>query len=167
MRGYRPHTPLAQRFAAKVRKAEGDACWEWTGALNGHGYGSIRGEGPNFPMLGAHRVAWELENGPIREGLYACHRCDNRKCVRAEHLFLGTAEENNADRNAKGRSAHNSGVKQGAAKLDDAKVLQIRKAYAEHGTTQAALAATYGVTRAAVYRVVSGQTWKHLLAEAA
>lgn len=29
---------LERRFWAKVRKAPGDGCWEWTGAVNHRGY---------------------------------------------------------------------------------------------------------------------------------
>ena len=54
-------------------------------------------------MLRAHRAVWKLENGPINDGLYVCHHCDNRMCCNPLHLFLGTAKDNAVDKVQKGR----------------------------------------------------------------
>lgn len=51
----------------------------------------------------AHRIAWTITRGPIPDGLCVLHRCDNPPCIDPEHLFLGTVQDNNADRDAKGR----------------------------------------------------------------
>lgn len=99
------------QFWAKVDKSgpvvreELGACWNWTGALYKEGYGAFS---VHRKARGAHRVAWEMEHGPIPPGLFVCHRCDNRRCIRSTHLFLGTQADNIADCRAKGRLSRGS-----------------------------------------------------------
>jgi hypothetical protein len=81
---------LADRFFARVDRSV-DACWLWTGARTTKGYGKIKQAGRR---IHAHRVAWELTNGPIPEGLQVSHRCRERLCVNPAHLYLATAEQN-------------------------------------------------------------------------
>lgn len=52
-----------------------------------------------------HRLAWEEKRGAIPPGMMVCHRCDNRRCINVDHLFLGTAADNTHDAMAKGRLA--------------------------------------------------------------
>lgn len=44
------------------------------------------------------RVVWEQAFGPIPEGLLVCHHCDNSRCIRLDHLYLGTQRDNMQDR---------------------------------------------------------------------
>jgi len=77
-----------------------NGCIEWTRSTVRGGYGQIK---VNGKQLKTHRFAWELVNGPIPEGLEVCHHCDNPPCCNVEKcLFLGTAADNMADRDAKG-----------------------------------------------------------------
>jgi hypothetical protein len=76
-------------------------CKEWTLSLGPKGYGQVNDSGR---MRRAHRWVWEKVYGPVPHGLFVLHRCDNKRCVFIEHLFLGTAADNSADMRAKGRS---------------------------------------------------------------
>ncbi len=76
-------------------------CEEWQHARNSDGYGQIRIEGKSH---GAHRVSYELQVGTIPIGLYVLHACDNPPCIRPEHLWLGTHQDNMRDAAQKGRA---------------------------------------------------------------
>jgi hypothetical protein len=89
---------VAERFAEKVQVMP-SGCHEWTGALGGSfGYGVINIAGRHTR---AHRYAWEQVHGPLREGDCVLHRCDNPRCVRVDHLFLGDRGVNIRDASVK------------------------------------------------------------------
>lgn len=145
------------RFWQFVRKADG--CWLWVGSQSG-GYGTFRLDGK---MRKAYRIAWELTNGPIPDGLFACHRCDNPLCVNPAHLFLGTAADNNRDRHAKGRSRglFVNGSEHPRAKLTDGDVRTMRTLHAD-GQLPREIAVRFGVSRAQVAKIVTGKAWNHV-----
>lgn len=143
-------------FWSKVDRT-GD-CWPWTGCKNWAGYGKV---GVENQLKGTHRVAWELTNGPIPDGLHVCHRCDNPPCCNPDHLFLGTRSDNMRDAWAKGRGVHQvmHGEQHGMAKVTEADVREIRTRYAAGGVTQAALAAVYGISDVQVSNIVRHKNW--------
>lgn len=97
--------PLAERFWAKVQKT--DECWLWTASGDTSGYGQVVVDGR---LCAAHRVSWELANGPIPEGMFIDHRCHNRRCVNPEHLRLVTNAQNMQHRKGAMRNSK-SGVR--------------------------------------------------------
>jgi len=99
---------LSDRLWARVVRGAPDACWEWQGATDKDGYGRIGRGGRGAPNNPAHRVAFEISRGPIPYGLLVCHHCDNPPCCNPAHLFLGTHQDNQADKVAKGRQARGS-----------------------------------------------------------
>jgi hypothetical protein len=106
-------SPRGQRIPPHVRALskteQGDGCWEYGGKIGNRGYGLVFIEtlpdGREKWAL-AHRVVYEGMVGPIPEGMFLCHHCDNRKCVRPDHIFIGTDADNKADMYAKGRHPH-------------------------------------------------------------
>lgn len=89
-----------------MQRCEKADCWEWPGARNVNGYGTLatNGHGNGVSKRLAHRVAYELEHGAIPEGKLIMHRCDNPPCCNPAHLQVGTDADNNRDKAAKGRA---------------------------------------------------------------
>lgn len=154
------------RFWSKVDRSAGDdGCWLWT-ASKVHGYGQFNpGMLHGRTMTKAHRVSWELANGPIpasedRYGtMCVCHRCDVRACVNPAHLFLGTHADNMADKMAKGRQPRGEATKN--AVLTDDVVREIHR-LSSSGLSLRAIAMRVGQAVGTVHRALSGLTWGHV-----
>lgn len=149
--------PIEKHFWEQAKILGKNDCWEWQGYKSRKGYGQIQ---IDHRVTAAHRVAWELTHGPIREGLQVCHKCDNPPCVNPNHLFLGTNDDNVADKMSKNRQVH--GVNHPHAKLTDAQVVEARQRFAEGGISIAALARRYGVSGVSMRSVILRATWRHL-----
>jgi hypothetical protein len=134
-----------------------DKCVEWPFARRGRGYGYLHVAGKFHP---AHRYAWELVNGPIPPGLFACHKCDNPPCFNPHHIFLGTQLDNVRDKVAKGRHAH--GEKSVNALLTEVQVREILRKYQQGIYTQQDLGQEYGVSGGAIHSILVGKTWKRI-----
>jgi len=146
-------------FWSRVHK--GRTCWEWQAGRTSAGYGLIYFQGSR--QL-AHRVAWQLEYGPIPEGRCVCHHCDNPRCVRPDHLFVGTHKDNMNDMHHKGRAGDHRWWRQPGRRHHKAKITQqqaseIRLLYATTDKTQRQLASQYGVSQAAIWHVLHGKSW--------
>lgn len=143
------------RFWAKVDRASD--CWAWIGALTTAGYGSLKRGGVVYY---AHRISWEMHHGPVPAGQVVCHLCDNRRCVRPDHMFLGSQHDNLRDAAAKGRMER--GEARHSARLTVKTVAEIRNRYARGMAPQQVLAADYGVSQMAISKVVRRETWRHV-----
>jgi hypothetical protein len=130
----------------------------------GMGYGNLRMSSTGTNIY-AHRLIWEIVNGPIPSGMVVCHKCDNPACVRPDHLFLGTQAENLDDMRFKGRH-YNPPVLRGAAgtnaKLSEDNVREIRRLAAETDLTQKAIGEKFGITQGTVWNIINRKTWAHL-----
>jgi hypothetical protein len=96
-----PVERIGEAFWKRVERT--DACWFWTGKVH-QGYGKFHVTHKRAVL--AHRLSWELTNGPIPKKLFVCHKCDVRGCVRPDHLFLGDAFDNAGDMVLKGYTSH-------------------------------------------------------------
>lgn len=177
---------IVARILKRVVINDETGCWEWVGFKDKDGYGRVsygKTSGGYQRMALVHRVMYALKIGEIPEGLCVCHHCDNPSCCNPEHLWLGTNEENTADRYRKGRTA--SGLRNGMstrpetilrgsaaapAKLTEANVVEIRKAWSELPSYRTGkkkefiqrLAEEHAVSKGAIVKVFYRRKWKHI-----
>ena len=133
-------------------------CWTWIGTMRSD-YGQM---GFHYRYYLAHVISYALFVGDVPEGMCVCHKCDNPKCVRPDHLFLGTKAENNADRSKKGRNAPQSGAHNGRAILAEGEVIEIRRAHTAGLFTYKQLATTYEVKTVTIAKICQRKLWKHV-----
>ena len=152
---------LEQRFWDYVSCEPNSGCWLWEGACDRKGYGQLRIANRKGRL--ATHISLELRGRKIPSGMQACHRCDVPACVNPDHLFVGTPLENTADMISKGRVrlAPVRGSRVGGAVLTELDIPVIRARLAR-GETLRGIAASYGVTEAAISCVKLKKTWRHV-----
>lgn len=96
---------LQERFNKSYKINEQNGCWEWVKQLNVGGYGKIDLNDANGKRVTrqGHRISYVLFYGEIPEKMQVLHKCDNRRCVNPNHLFIGTQKDNIHDMLSKGR----------------------------------------------------------------
>lgn len=156
-----------RRFLDRLDRTGGpDACWPFVGARSNKGYGRLSFQGK---VQTASRVAYMLLVGPIPDGLWVLHHCDNPPCCNPgpKHLFTGTGFDNMRDAAAKARLAQQQpdrtlrGERVGTARLTEPVVLAIRAMRAD-GATQAAISTRFGVPPTTVGMIVRRDSWTHV-----
>ena len=143
-----------ERFLSKIDRTEEADCWEWTAGKR-EGYGRFR-IGDNLYV--ATRLMWRLTHGIDPSSQLVCHTCDNPGCCNPNHLFLGTDEDNNNDKEAKRRGKHPAGENNGLAKLTTEDVISIYHS----ADAPADLGRKYGVTGENIRSIQAGRTWQHV-----
>lgn len=133
-----------------------DGCWEWTAALYNSGGAYFHRKNDSNS---AYRFSFELHYGEIDKDLFVCHKCDNRKCVRPDHLFLGTCQDNMTDAVNKGRTAKGEVIK--TSKLTSKDVLEI-KALLNQGYTREYIASLFNVHHSNITYIATNKIWKHI-----
>lgn len=136
------------RFLFYVKKT--DSCWLWIGTKNKRGYGKICFRSNKSSPT--HRVSYVLFKGEIAENMLVCHSCDNPSCVRPDHLWLGTAQDNKIDQRLKDRIG---------LKLKTKDVLNIRKLY-DSGIGSATIAKLFDVSCSTISNIAKKRSWKHI-----
>ncbi len=154
-----------------------DDCWEWQRGRTVAGYGTARFGGKQTV---ASRAVWALLYGPIREGAYICHHCDNPPCVNPAHLFLGTPSDNVQDMIRKGRM---NCVKTDASRASARSLMRAMRARQRRplnarltdeqvaailadSRSQDAIAADYGVAQTTISLIKRRLTWRDVTATA-
>jgi len=145
------------RFWLQVRSSR-EGCWEFRPEQKSGIYRQFNPGGGRKPIM-AHRYSWELHNGPITPGLLVCHKCDNPKCVRPDHLFLGTPKENLEDASRKRRLCF--GEKNNKARVSSDVVRQMFKERRQ-GATTAQIVKRFGLSRSQIFKILTGDQWAHL-----
>lgn len=149
--------PLSVRLSARCVKDESSDCILWFGTKNNKGYGRITYE---KKQISVHRVSYELANGPIPDGKFVLHSCDNPLCVNPNHLSLGDQKENMRQASDRGRVKvpKCKGIEQGNCKLSENDVLKIRESIG----TVVSVAKEFNVSPATISRIRLRKGWTHI-----
>lgn len=153
------YTPLSnrQRYCSPLcnltdnSKIVRGGCIVWTGPSMKSGYATLQIDRVRYL---AHRLSWELyHERQLASGMFACHACDNPRCINPTHIFEGTPTDNMRDCAVKGRNAR---------KLTESDVRQIRSI---RGVSKAELGRIYGVSEVLIGAILRHLWWKDVAAE--
>lgn len=144
-------------FAERSKLNQETGCLEWTRHVNQNGYGTVKHKRKTYP---AHRFAWIQKYGPVPDGMVICHKCDNRKCINVDHLFIGTTLDNVRDKINKGRLRVAEGEQSGTSKLTAKQIEQI----VLDSRPQTLIAKDHGVSQATISLVKQRKNWRSVSA---
>jgi hypothetical protein len=147
---------VKERLLAAIKIDPETGCWNWQrsvrGGRDGRRYGliSVKGE-----CRSTHRTSYETFVGPIPEGLFVLHHCDNGFCINPKHLFVGTHQDNVNDQVSKLRHMH--GSNNGRAKLTPAQVKRIKASK----LSVKELSLKYKMSKPQIYKIRAQTSWVH------
>lgn len=149
------------RFESKYRVDKVTGCWNWMKGKFNTGYGMFW---LNGKTVSAHRASWQINFGYIPDGLFVLHKCDNKRCVNPNHLFLGTAKDNTDDMISKGREVRTKppihiGTDNPNSKLTESDVMSIRQEYSVTTCSQRDLARKYSVSQPLIGQIIRKEIW--------
>lgn len=154
-KGHYFNEPLEEKLSRFTDRS--GECWIWTGCISGSRDPRPQMRDPLSRRTRlASRVAWEVTYGPIPPGMFICHLCDNGKCVRPDHLFIGTQKDNIQDAARKGRLA--LGSRHGQSKLSADDVREIRH-LSSIGRSRSDIARVFNVSRWTICDIIKGRCW--------
>ena len=154
---------VMERLCKKFIVSAKESCWNWTGYKTPKGYGILVVGGKDIK---AHRLSYEIFVGKIPDGKCVCHKCDNPSCVNPYHLFVGTIQENNIDRDTKaiqsiGRK-YVSGSLHGNSMLNENDVIEIRRLWKTGRHTQKEIGKMFSVSSSNIYLICKRKAWTHI-----
>ena len=120
--------------------------------MGSYGYGVLYHNGKQHR---AHVLALVFDGRAPDKGLLACHHCDNPTCVRPDHLYVGTPQDNARDAVDRGRLPR--GQQHKGAKLSDTKVREARILHKDKRKSYAELARKYNVSRPTITRAIRSE----------
>lgn len=146
-----------KRFWKKVGKSTD--CWVWTACKNEKGYGVFTLSSNPQIKVNASRLSYRIEFGDFPTNLQVLHHCHNRACVRPNHLYLGTAQDNVNKREKRGSRLAPRGSRHPNAKLDEQQVITIKQLMSTTNSNNKELAAQFKTTPENIYNIRKGITW--------
>lgn len=156
-RGRVKHATLREALLSRVEVRGDGECWPWTGAVGGHAYDRGGGYGV-FSWRGvrylSHRAAFEVATGEAPGKRFICHRCDNSRCCNPAHLFAGSHQDNVDDAVSKRRHTHADSHPMRKLSGERARLIRTDARHPD------VIAAAFGISRAQVYNVKSGKSWR-------
>jgi len=134
-------------------------CWGWSGSKLKK-YKSVQYNGKS---IDAHRASWIIYKGPIPDGMFICHKCDNPACTNPDHLFLGTPTDNVHDMHKKGRANILKGELAPSSKLTNNEVKEIKKLLRNKTCSDfEEVAKKYRVHTRTISDIYYNKTWKSI-----
>lgn len=147
------------RFYYNVSLPDENGCMNWVGVIGKSGYGQHNLL--NKKIMRAHRFSYQHFFGNIKNEDLVCHRCDNRKCVSPDHLFIGTAQDNMNDMKNKGRGKYYHGEKNHISKLTEIDINNIRQ-MRKNGNTYKQISNHFNVHIQNIAAIIQNRTWRNI-----